>query len=114
VSGEWIATTEIFSGRSNPEWQLEIREAESLVDLWKLLPQFKDDLPIPPTLGYRGCYLRDVFGDREWYAFGGVVSLEKIDGADRRVDEARQFERRLLGSAPSGMLPDSVPGSLKF
>jgi hypothetical protein len=114
VAGEWTARAQIFSGRPNPQWRLEAREAESLVEKWRSLPPFKGDLPKPPILGYQGCSLQDVPGNREWYAFGGVVSQETMQGVDRRLDDRGLFERRLLASAPEGLLPDSLRNSLRF
>jgi hypothetical protein len=46
--------------------------------------------------------------DEEWTAFGGVVTLRTDEGSQSRMDGERSFEKRLLASAPKGMLPSDL------
>jgi hypothetical protein len=42
---------------------------------------------------------------REWFAYGGVVTLKAGDPPESRQDKNRAFERLVLASAPRGVLP---------
>ena len=42
---------------------------------------------------------------REWFAYGGVVTLKAGDPPESRQDKNRAFERLILTSAPKGVLP---------
>jgi hypothetical protein len=104
----WFAEARVFSGRPDPGWEVPPSLAGALTSLWEALPA-DGETPSPPPLGYRGCVLRDP-GGREWAAYGGVVRLS-VDGALRetRRDPGRVWERRLLASAPPGLLPPDLP-----
>jgi hypothetical protein len=59
-------------------------------------------------LGYRGCFLRAVNGEREWVAYRGVVTLRTPAGDESREGEGREFESILIKSAPAGLIPAQV------
>jgi hypothetical protein len=100
----WIAGAFVFSGRPDPTWPISSDVAEELVAIWEsLVPT--DDLPTTPTLGYRGCFVRDPAGT--WTAFHELVTLSSERGAETRRDDNRRFERTVLASAPAGTLPAS-------
>jgi hypothetical protein len=102
----WTGGASIFSGRRDPAWAIDRGTARRLEAIWHgLRPCPEGSLP-GPVLGYRGCSLRDG-ADREWFAYGGVVTLKGPDGSESRRDEAREFETALLVSAPGGVLPAS-------
>ena len=103
-SPEWSARTLLFSGRPDPTWSVAESVATELQALWSALGPWSGAPPAGPPLGYRGCVLRAPDG-REWRAFGGAVTLATLEGAEVRSDAERAFERRLLDSAPSGLLP---------
>lgn len=97
------ATAAIFSGRPDPQWRVSRSQVQQLELVWKGLLPASGAPPEPPPLGYRGCSLN--CGSRGvWFAYGGVVA----HGADYRADPKREFERRLLGSAPKGAIPLEV------
>jgi hypothetical protein len=73
--------------------------ANKLETIWNSLEPCAESPPIAPPLGYRGCRLK--CDQREWFAFGGVVS----SGERFRCDIERRFEKTLLASAPRGLLP---------
>jgi hypothetical protein len=102
----WTAGVSIFSGRPDPEWLVSDAAADSLIALWQSLAPYRGAVPSPPALGYRGCFLTD--GRRAWRAFGGVVTLRADGTSETRADQDRAFEKRLLGSAPDGLLPVSA------
>ena len=104
-SGEgWTASAQVFSGRPDPAWPVPRAVAEELVSLWEAMTPWSGPPPEPPQLGYRGASLAD--GRRRWVAYRGRVTLtDEASGTSRR-DEGRAFERRLVETAPPGLLPE--------
>jgi hypothetical protein len=108
-SAEWSGRASVFSGRPDPTWTVNDHVARELMAIWGGLPPWEGELPTAPALGYRGCALRDSAG-REWSTHGDVVRLTQESTTQCRVDPGRRFERRLLSSAPKGLLPSFAPG----
>ena len=100
-----IAGASIFSGRPDPIWDVSASLLEKLKGIWEALEVFTGEPPIAPPLGYRGCFLK-CLPDKEWFAYGGVVTLKTRKKAEIRIDRARIFEKTLLASAPQGTLPE--------
>lgn len=98
-SSDWTARALVFSGRPDPLWTVDDRAVAELVAAWSALTAARGPATAPP-LGYRGVVLRAPDG-RTWSAFGGTVTA----GAEVREDPGRAFERRLLDTAPPGLLP---------
>jgi len=103
----WIGGALIFSGRPDPTWSVAGRAARKLESLWAGLPPSVGKLPAAPALGYRGAFLRDG-GGREWFTYGGTVTLTTRSAVQSRLDPARQFEKKLLATAPPAQLPAEV------
>lgn len=103
----WIAGAFLYSGRSDPTWPVSAAAARALQNLWAALPPTAEQAPNPSRLGYRGTFLRGS-RHREWIAFGGLVSLKTPAGIEVRADAERQFEKRLLASAPEELLPTDL------
>jgi len=80
--------------------------ADQLVAIWDELPSTHKEMPEAPLLGYRGCQMMAA-DTRTWRAFGGIVVLRAGEEGqvDSRADIQRQWESRLLDTAPSGLLP---------
>jgi len=68
------------------------------------MESYEGALPTAPVLGYRGCFMRDS-SEREWFAYGGVVTLKTATGSQSHKDNRRQFEALLLSLAPQGVVP---------
>jgi hypothetical protein len=100
----WIGRASVFSGRPDPKWEVSEELASELIQLWSRLPAEPVARPVPGGLGYRYSSLSGP-DDRRWVAFGGVVRYESPGGSELRRDEKGEFERRLLESAPQGLLP---------
>jgi hypothetical protein len=119
----WTACADVFSGRPNPTWEVPAPLARELASAFLRLPRAAPDVGAPsvgatttpgvgarpasgsPALGYRGCALRSPDGEL-WRAGAGVVS-SSLGGreGEARSDAGRAWERRLLASAPDGVLP---------
>jgi len=89
-------------------WTVERHAATELVAAWPALTE-RPAPSAPPPLGYRGVVLRAPDG-RTWSAFGGTVTTRSGEDAgpghgEVRDDPGRAFERRLLATAPPGVLP---------
>jgi hypothetical protein len=104
VSESWVASVSIFSGRPDPTWPVSEGVAKELEAIWKDLSPVSERPFTPALLGYRGCSLTDKEG-RTWQAHSGVVTLTGGDSSESRRDPERTFERKLLASAPAGLLP---------
>lgn len=103
----YVGRAVIYSGRPDPEWSISEGDAKQLIALWNASEPYSGQSPAPPVLGYRGVFLRDS-EQREWFAYGGVVTLKTPQGSELRPDENRQFERLLLASAPQQAIPSQV------
>lgn len=102
----YTARALIFSGRPDPTWAVDETLGQRLEALWDALPG-AGPAPAAPPLGYRGCFLRHVSG-REWFAYGGTVTLTSTGSGIARGDHRRRFEAAILASAPAGCVPASV------
>lgn len=106
-AGKSIGGASIFSGRPDPTWTISADDAKRLQSLWHSMEPYEGALPQAPVLGYRGCFLRDS-SDREWFAYGGCVTLKTATGSQSRKDDNRKFEALLLSSAPEGAIPPQI------
>jgi hypothetical protein len=97
----WTAGASLYSGRVDPSWQVKQDAASALVRcIEQLGPAAEVGIPEPPGLGYRGSWLRAPDG-REWKLFGGAVQTDTT----RLSDRGRNCERKILETAPAGLLP---------
>ncbi len=87
-------TLNVFSGRTNPTWELANTEAEYLLLQVQELSVPATRRPKIPDLGYRGmtvsCEAR-----AEIHVFGGVITSE----ANMWLDSERGLEKWLLSTA---------------
>lgn len=107
-SSDWTAQALVFSGRPDPLWTVDGHAVAELLAAWPSLTE-RPAPAAPPPLGYRGVVLRAPDG-RTWSAFGGAVTARSGEDAgtvhgEVRDDPGRAFERRLLATAPPGVLP---------
>jgi hypothetical protein len=85
---------DVFSGRANPRWVLDVSAAQQLRALFDELSPAMAPVPQSPGLGYRG--FRGTDGTVRWHAFGGAVAVDSTVLAD----PARRVERWLLSTLP--------------
>src|SRR6266581_4912751 len=105
---DWIAGAFLYSGRPDPVWDINQRVVKKLQEVWKALPIAEPRRELRPAgLGYRGSFLRSP-GQREWIAGDGLVWLRTPAGVEKHRDDAREFEKILLSSAPKSLLPDGL------
>lgn len=110
---EWIGSALIFSGRPDPIWSVDKKTSKRLEEIWNSLENWIGKLPTPPILGYRGCILKAVKSNREWFAYGGNVTLKEANLSISRIDRECQFEKVLLASAPESIIPKSFIENVK-
>ncbi len=103
---------EMFSGRTDPSWQLDAARTAELRDKLNALPPARErTLPSAPGLGYRGLHV----------SLSDGTQGEVVEGRSGRIafagrilrDEHRAVERWLLDTAPPQLadLVRSVRGS---
>ena len=103
----WIGSASLFSGRPDPTWPVADAEVRELMGLWERLEADPRKVqPAVPPLGYRGCSLTAPDG-RCWHALGGRVTTGGSLARKARRDPGRTFEKKLLATAPPGILPAS-------
>jgi hypothetical protein len=100
----------IFSGRPDPEWIVREDVARQAQELWDAMLRVDRPHQLPSRLGYKGCKLFDPAKDMEWWAYEGLVSLRKKATVETREDPNREFEKSILDSAPTGLVPREVVG----
>lgn len=105
--GECLGCAFVYSGRPNPTWPVDKRQAESLEAIWEELEPTDEDQPAVSRLGYRGCSLT-CGPDREFTSCRGTVSRRIGKAVQRKRDRAKRFERLLLATAPEGLLPSGL------
>lgn len=104
----WAHQDQITTDRGGPAARLfsqdgQIQHGPVDKSISRRLEEIRDSLeplvgerPSPPLLGYRGCVLRDTKTNREWVAYGGVVSLKEAGTSTSRSDKRHAFEKLLL------------------
>jgi hypothetical protein len=97
-------TVDLFSGRPNPEFDLDPHEAEHVLELLASLAAAPGRSAEPPPLGYRG-FVVETGGGTRLHVFHGLV----IDSRGTHEDPDRRLERLLLESARRHLGPDAVP-----
>lgn len=101
-----MAGAYIFSGRRDPEWEVAPELGRELARGLASLPPASGPKVRARPLGYRGVWLREP-GGREWHVYDGTVTSTAAPG-EHRVDAGRALERRLLVTAPAGILPPGL------
>jgi hypothetical protein len=105
---EWTAGAFLYSGRPDPVWDIPERVVKRLQEVWKSSPVAEAQRELRSAgLGYRGAFLRGP-GQHEWIAGNGLALLRTPKGVETRRDDAREFEKILLSSAPQGLLPQGL------
>ena len=108
--GLWQAGACLYSGRPNPVWCPVEAEVAALIGIWERLESMAGCAVKQSHLGYAGCWLDDSAG-RHWHAFDGCVVLSESGKTTARFDAAREFESRLIASAPVGTFPEGFDPS---
>lgn len=108
IAGPCTAGVYLYSGRADPAWRLAEAEVSELVDAWERLQPSVVAPGKRPRLGYSGSWMIDATG-RRWHAFDGRARLSTREGELLKIDPDRAFERKIVDSAPSGLLPNPLP-----
>lgn len=91
---------DIFSGRENPFWNLNINESESFIEKILSLPEGNMNESIDAGLGYRGLIITgDLLKDKcidEIRIFSGVANVMAMDNVSNLSDLGRDLELWLI------------------
>lgn len=88
-------------------WQIQEQQAQKLEAIWDELEEIAEQRPSTPQLGYRGCSMKCA-PDREYIAYGGIVTKKVGNITESWKDATKRFERLLLATSPKGLLPDGL------
>ncbi len=91
---------DVFSGRSNPSWNLTAHEAKEFVDLFQVLPEYQGEGSVRDGLGYRGLIVTQL-GDRmgkynEIVISYGIVVARGNEESKQFIDQNRRLEKWLF------------------
>jgi hypothetical protein len=89
-----VVELDVFSGRPNPRWELDEKNAAALTRLQSTLRRTERLPPDPPALGYRG--FRCDGPTETFIAFKGYVRTH----SGILADPSFEIERLLLGTLP--------------
>lgn len=98
-----IATAFIFSGRKDPEWMLNKKQAAQWMKLWQQASLSDKEAVLPSVLGYRGCKLKENELSY-WQLFNGLVSHYSKEGVISKEDTGKQMETFLMNTAPAEVM----------
>ncbi len=101
---QWKSGALVYSGRPDPSWEVATEVAKSILTVWEGLDAWSGSIPMPPALGYRGCYLENDRGER-WNIYHDYVEHTSRGSTVIRRDNDRVCEKLILGTAPKGVLP---------
>lgn len=89
----------LFSGRTNPQWQLTAADAEKFLASWANAPLSATHVKIPSLPGYTGCR---IIKDHScyWLIYGGIITQFNAHAMTSRVDINHETEKWLLHTAP--------------
>jgi hypothetical protein len=105
-NSRWVCSAELYSGHSNPAWEIDEVTAGELINIWASLNGSDKDAERDSRLGYKGCLLRSP-SNEEWFTYEGVVTLyKKGEPAESRLDPSRKFEKKVLANIPGGSMPE--------
>ena len=104
----WLCKAELDFEEKQPMWKLETNKASKLLDIWNSLKtSFEPSNRKSAYLGYGGTYLKSS-DNSEWHIFNKTVTRVNNNTIEVRFDKNRYFEKTILKSAPSGILPDAL------
>jgi hypothetical protein len=101
-------TIDVFSGRTNPTWNLSSEEVKTLQEMLDSLSSAESTRPRPDRLGYRSIIVdleKDNSTDR-LFVYEGQVEWETTSGARFYSDPDRALERWLLSTGQRHIEPD--------
>ncbi len=89
----------IFSGRPNPQWELDPEQMKSWMQQWEEASYSDSEVQRPPVLGYNGCRLQK---DEHsyWIICNSYVSFYGTNTVINKRDDDRRMELWLLHTAP--------------
>jgi hypothetical protein len=108
VKQQWLCKARLDFEEKQPVWKLEKSRASKLLDIWNSLKTTLEPSNAKPAyIGYKGTIIKSS-DNSEWHIFNNTVTLYNNNTIETRVDKNRFFEKTILKSAPSGILPDAL------
>jgi hypothetical protein len=105
---EWLCKAKLEFEDKEPVWKLEKSKASKLAEIWNTLKTtLEPHKGKSGYLGYGGTFLKSE-DNSEWHIFNNTVTRVCNNTIETRVDRNRYFEKTILKSAPSGILPDAL------
>lgn len=98
-------TLHIFSGRSDPTWDLDAMQAAELIALLNVLEP-GEARPEPNRLGYRGFLVEGLEGDGTTLAAYSGIARRSPSAVEALADPDRTIERWLLASGEDTLGPE--------
>jgi len=97
---KWRCGIFIFSGRPNPEWEVNDETGNDFVKYWMNLEKSDNHVELQGRLGYSGCFFE--LREQKWICYNSLVS--KYDNAkliESKVDNGQKLEKKIMLSIPN-------------
>ena len=102
------ANAKVFlpSADINPEWNISQKDKTKLIDLWNKMQAYDvKEISLKNDIFYTGCQY-NLDDGRNWYAYKGITVMRDGNITEVKKDENRNFEKKLLKTAPKNVVPD--------
>ena len=78
------------------------------MQIWNGLSSAPGNIVIPNILGYKGCFI-NTNDKKKWITFRGKVTYyENNKAIESRIDTGRVFEKKIIDTAPKGIIPKAL------
>ena len=97
---KWKCGIFIFSGRSNPEWEIKAEVGNDFVKYWMNLEKSDNHVELQGRLGYSGCFFE--LREQKWVCYNTLVSkYENSKLMESKADYERKLEKKIILSIPN-------------
>ena len=96
----WKVIALIYSGKTDPQWQLSTEQADHFIELWNRAADSTNEVVNPSILGFKG--IRVLSKNKQCLIYNGVITCIEDGRKSSRIDEGRKIEKFLLGTASEG------------
>ena len=97
-----VVRVNVFSGRRNPEWTMDIKDIKKFLHLWDLAEPIIEIIKPISKLGYSGCTV--IIDNNRWEIYNGFATFYSPDSTISKKDNGNSIERSLLKDAPEEIM----------
>ena len=98
VNNKWNVKLLMFSGKENPEWEVDEAFAKKILQYCEEAGPWEQDFEIPTILGYNGIEFYNK--EKKISAFKSQIKIKTKDKTEIKTDLGRRLEKMILQNAP--------------